>query len=542
VILNTSMRRSIRTAIGFCSLAILSACGSLHNGSRDIPKVPESSPAARAGIPNAIVMKGHHLKPLALVSRGGTLHSFSEALHANLKTDADFDRFVDPAVTGTDRQLAIRLLRLMPANMRGDFVYVDPASQKIVSNRPELVKGIRLHQRPLLHPSPQGDTKNAMSVARQTRSYPPVGGSGGPYIRHYSAQGVNAAAGYATVPCDARLSGGDHGFMYFNAYSQNSGGSVVDAGLEVYPGNIPHPFINEAGRGYLYSGWTDENYSWNCGEHLGVFYGTITGQGILVLMIGRPDFDPTIYQFPPATTTWRHAAWNFSPAPTELTMGFGIWNGLSSECMGCSVAKMFSVSPGNPGSISCFGLCQGNNVPPNGRWDQVVMGEIVQPCQNHAPTSAVCTLRYPTDNSWSGGYNDGGLGYEVYTAINPNRAIEGINLSGSANFSSQITEPAGVFSELQPPPPAQCSDIRAWVQNNAQGGSGPDADGLMYSFPPNGVATFDHTSTGSVPVGGGYYDTEYAAYWTLPNGAGTLVAVDHYTVLQDRDTYSCYQQ
>lgn len=484
-------------------------------------------------------MAGHHLKPLGLISRGGTLHSFADAIQANLKTDEDFDRFVDPSVTGSDRKLAIRLLRFMPASSRGDFVYVDPANGKIISNRPELAKGIRLHRQSLLRASSSGNVVNAASSVRQTRSYPPVGGGGGSYIRHYSAQGVNAASGYATVPCDARLSGGDHGFMYFNAYSQNSSGSVIDAGLEIYPGNIPHPFINEGG--YLYSGWTDENYTWNCGEHLGIFYGVITGQGISVLMIGRPDFDPTVYQFPPSSSTWRHAAWNFYPAPTALTQGFGIWNGLSSECMGCSVAKMFSIGPANPGSISCMGLCQGNNVFPNGRWDQVVMGEIVQPCQNHSPSSAVCTLQYPTNNSWSGDYNDGGLGYEVYTNDNPNRAFEGINLSGSTSFSSRISTPAGVYNDLQPPPPAQCSDIRDWLMNNSGGGSGPDADGLMYSFPPNGVATFDHTTNETTPAGGGLYDSEYDAYWTLPSG-GTLVAINYYSANQDRDSYGCSQQ
>jgi hypothetical protein len=535
------MRRPTRIAIGLLFLAAASGCAPGHNGSHDIPNALKSSQTGPRGadVPNAIVMKGHHLKPLGLISRGGTLHSFSEAVHANLKTDADFDRFVDPAVMGSDRQLAIRFLRFMPANMRGDFVYVDPATQKVFSNRPELVKGIRLQNRPLLHATGTPNTPGTGSSVRQTRSYPPVGGSGGPYIRHYSAQGVNAASGYATVPCDARLSGGDHGFMYFNAYSPNSGGSVVDAGLEVYPGNVPYPFINEAGHGYLYSGWTDENYTWNCGEHLGIFYGVIPGQGTLVLMIGRPDFDPTVYQFPPGSSTWRHAAWNFSPAPSDLTQGFGTWNGLTSECTGCSVAKMFSISPANPGSISCFGLCQGNNVTPNGRWDQVVMGEIVQPCQNHAPTSAVCTLKYPTDNSWSAGYNDGGLGYEVYTDSNPNRALEGINASGGANFSSQIVEPAGAFNELQPPPPATCDDIRNWLMNNAQGGSGPDSDGLMYSFPPDGVATFDHTYSVSTPAGDGLYDSEYDAYWVLPNGT-TLTATNYYSANQDRDSYGCY--
>ena len=162
----------------------------------------------------------------------------------------------DPSVVGSDRKLAIRLLRFMPASSRGDFVYVDPANGKII------YESARVSERKLT-PTVVAPViiveqlVNAASSVRQTRSYPPVGGGGGTYIRHYSAQGVNAASGYATVPCNARLSGGDHGFMYFNAYSQSSSGSVIDAGLEIYPGNIPHPFINEGG--YLYSGWTDEN-------------------------------------------------------------------------------------------------------------------------------------------------------------------------------------------------------------------------------------------------------------------------------------------
>ena len=185
------------------------------------------------------------VRRFGLASNGGTLQSFSDALNAKLLSDDDYAAFVDPGVVGTDRALAIRLLELMPPGMRGDFLYVD--GKHVVSNRLSLAGGVRF-ARP---GDPQQLLRGLDSNVRHEQSYPPLGGSGGPYLRHYSAQGVNAGYGYATVPCDSAFAGSDNGFMYFNAYTADSSGSVVDAGLAIgygVGGTIQaHPFINNQG-------------------------------------------------------------------------------------------------------------------------------------------------------------------------------------------------------------------------------------------------------------------------------------------------------
>ncbi|HTD34223.1 MAG TPA: hypothetical protein VK665_11215, partial [Candidatus Elarobacter sp.] len=71
---------------------------------------------------------------LGLRANGGTMTSFNDAVGLDL-ADADYGKFVDPRVQGADRARALKFLRLMPKNMRGDFVYIDN-SGRILSNRP----------------------------------------------------------------------------------------------------------------------------------------------------------------------------------------------------------------------------------------------------------------------------------------------------------------------------------------------------------------------------------------------------------------------
>jgi hypothetical protein len=204
---------------------------------------------------NSFTPQPQMLPQAALRSNGGTMQTFADAMNVPLSSDDDYGRFVDPQVVGRDRILAIRLLKLMPPSSRGDFTYVD--GSHVLSNRLSLKNGIRF-ARPT---DPQAQlVRTITGSGRTTSSYPPTGGSGGPFIRNYSAQGVNAGLGYATVPCDSAMSGGDNGFMYFNAYTANSSGSIVDAGLSIDTAINAHPFINSQGN-YIYSGWTDENYT-----------------------------------------------------------------------------------------------------------------------------------------------------------------------------------------------------------------------------------------------------------------------------------------
>jgi hypothetical protein len=193
-------------------------------------------------------------------------------------------------------------------------------------------------------------------------------------------------------------------------------------------------------------------------------YGTLYGSGLSVLMIGVPSYDPTVFLLPPTNFGWTHGAWNFFPTPTVLASGPGLWNTLSSPCMTCSIAKMFTVSPVNTtNDTSCFGLCSLNQVP-DGRWDQIVMGELTNPCTQTPGSTATCTIMYTTNGSWYGGLNSGGGartdGNTVWSKDDINRGLEGIEFGRTAvNYGTGYDVPAGTFKSLiqvPTPPPARC--------------------------------------------------------------------------------------
>ena len=225
------------------------------------------------------------LKP-ALVSNGGMLKSFSDATHLELRTADDYGRFVDPQITGANRGLAIHFLRIMPAGMRGDFVYVS-RSGMILSNRVALGFGIRplpravaaslRHNRIFARPAAAPRLRRLAPAA-----YPPNGGTGGAYIRTYSQQGINAMITYVSPPCDFSLSSLESGNMYINAYDPG-GNDIVDTGLgtgitqTTQGGNLGNmvAFTTPYSIGFSGLGWTNQAQTYPCGKVVGMIYGTL---------------------------------------------------------------------------------------------------------------------------------------------------------------------------------------------------------------------------------------------------------------------------
>ncbi len=413
-----------------------------------------------------------------LVSNGGSMHSFSDAKGLALKTDADYANFVDPEVVGTDRLLAIALLKFMPPGMRGDFIYVSK-SGRVLSNRIALESRIRFQaSSSSINPAPLA---NLGGRSVRPMAYPPTGGSGGPYIRYYSYQGVNAAYGYASFPCDSvyNNSGGAHpddGNMYFNAYDAN-GNDVLDAGVAQgsFPDNsqTESAFVNLGGGNYFYqnwngyTGWTNESQTWQCGippfgTPLGIMYGTLPAslssgsQNLSFLGVGVPDYDPTQMQLPPSSSSWSHAAWTFFDTPPGLLGSAGTWNGIPSPCMFCSVGRMLTIAQSTPASDgSCFGACSGT---PTARWDQVVMGEIIAPCAQNSgsPPSATCTIEYQSNGAWQNGANDSCDG-TFYSEYNQQNALEGINLNYTGGCQATTTSQGQFKSPLPIAPSSPCT-------------------------------------------------------------------------------------
>ncbi len=387
----------------------------------------------------------------ALLSNGGKLQSFSQARGLILKSDADYGRFVDSAIQGAQRMQAISFLKLMPPGMRGDFVSINKDGS-VTSNRAEFPHLVEFR-------------RGARPVAQDTRpapmAYPPTGGSGGPYLRNYSMQGINAAYGYATPPCDVQLQPGESGNMYFNSYSATSSGSITDAGIGAnetsrFSSSSVVPFVNAAGEGWDPGNWVNESQGWSCGTTLGIMYGTLPSpnQGTSVLAVGVPDYDPSQFQLPPASANWYQSAWTFFPTPSGLLQGAGTWNGIASNCMGCSVARMFTIGQ-NSLDGACYGACDLN--PPDGRWDQVVMGELIDPCQQQSSTQMTCTIEFLSSGAWQAGENDSGAGI-FYDDPNNNQGLEGIvDATDSSESLRSKASNAALKQNLPAAPPAPCT-------------------------------------------------------------------------------------
>lgn len=411
-------------------------------------------------------------KEPALVSNGGMLSSFSEADNVKLTLDADFGRFVDPQITGRYRSLAISLLRYMPVNLRGDFIYIMP-NGSILSNRMGLAFAARRIPAPIAQALRRNKYAKAMQSTRDSRvsksrmlgekplAYPPTGGTGGAYIRTYSTQNINAAYGYVYPPCDVSLQSGESGNAYFNAYDSN-GGDVVDAGIgtsidAATTGNaLSVAFVNIGNGNYYNYGWTNHSQTYSCGTPVGIMYGTLPSpnQNTSALLTGVPDYDPTQMILPPATATWTPASWTFFPTNSALLVNPDSWNGIASNCSGCSVGRMVTIAqPPNTANVvydnSCYGNCNTSGYG-DVYWYESVMGQLVAPCQNYTST-AECTIQYTS--SWSGGVNDTGIGIAYYTSSDL-YAAEGLYLNaGDANSAKSRRT---FSSSLPAAPPVAC--------------------------------------------------------------------------------------
>jgi hypothetical protein len=473
-----------------------------------------ANPASASGIDANRQVFAEVQRPPALLSNGGRLASFSDAVNLPLVTDDDFGRFVDPQIIGSDRRLAIWFLRLMPANKRGDFVYVQP-NGRVFSNRLGVAFSVRFENRHLprvfpsrsyrglsQRPSVQAQRYRGDSRAFGVRpdSYPPSGGSGGAYIRTYSAQGINAAYGYAVPPCDVALQSGESGNMYFNAYN-SSGGDVVDAGIgtninqatnvQNNPG-LSVSFINTGGGNYLSSGWSFQSTTYACGEPVGMMYGTlpqsewVNGQPLSVLATGTPDYDPSQLALPPATTTWTSGAWNFFNTNSQLISGSGTWNGVPSNCTQCSIARMVTIGqPQYSNDGSCYGYC--TSAGADAFWYETVAGQIIPQCSQVPQISEICTILGAS--SWSGGENDSGFGI-AYATNSDQQASEGLNLLQptfpDTDKSKRALVAVSAVAPASPCPPdakGYCSSILSNTTNGEcnTGGTSPHGGPIFIS-------------------------------------------------------------
>ena len=183
--------------------------------------------------------------------------------------------------------------------------------------------------------------------------------------------------------------------------------------------------------------------------------GTIGMTGLNFLMTGVPTFDPTQFQLPPNTTTWYTAAWDFYPTPSSLLDGGGTWDGIATPCSQCSIAAMLTMASNSSlsGNDSCYGACLDY---PEARWDELVMGELIQPCDNTSSTTDICTIEYTTgQGTWYADENASNDG-EFVSFYNDNSGLEGIDLT-SSGLNLMSTAQGKFSADLPASPTASCT-------------------------------------------------------------------------------------
>lgn len=410
-----SMRR-LRVLISSASIFAFVACAG-HGASNML-----SLPNTAAYAPNMV--RERSVDP----------HSFRAALGKRLVTDADYEKYIDPQIIGSDRKKALRFLKMMPPNQRGDFAFVD-SNHKVLSNRVNVAKAIVFKKFDLR-------SGRVVTDGVSPNFTPPLNDSTGPFIREYSTSGGSAMMGFATVTCgNTNLNPGDGAYMYGGVFAAD--GQNYDAGLEWYNDNRIVAFITP----YQSSGWTNQSATYGCNNHIAVFTGVLAGvTGVIIT--GIPDEDPTQNQLPPSMVNLTNAAWNFFPMPGND------WK----NCSGCVAKRMTTIALGGGNQYgsdtSCFGGCNGYTT---NWWDQIVMGQLTDPCQQNPGQNVECTIQYLTDGSWFGGMqNETQTGAATYHSPQDtvNQFQEGINLSASYGPGKKDLKKSGNWHNYASPTPS----------------------------------------------------------------------------------------
>jgi hypothetical protein len=149
-------------------------------------------------------------------------------------TDADIDGYIDASVVGADRVLARHLMSLMPANHRGDFVYLSRAGH-LVSNNPIWAARAKITRGTLERATPGSASRRHKADYSDTCSPPnPPTRAGGPYVRLVSTCGFSAGWGFVSVPHGtSRFGAGEAGHLYFEIQAPNQG-TTTEGGFEYY--------------------------------------------------------------------------------------------------------------------------------------------------------------------------------------------------------------------------------------------------------------------------------------------------------------------
>ena len=234
--------------------------------------------------------------------------------------------------------------------------------------------------------------------------------------------------------------------------------SNIDAGLATpkndLSGSTLNAYINVKGA-YVFTGWTNLSQTYYCGDHIAVFFG-ILDANTGVLIVGIPDEDPTQQQLPPTLIHLDPASWNFFALNSREWYHPGTWQGNPTICDNCVTKRMTSIAFGSGhdynNDTSCFGACNGTTT---NWWDQEVMGQLIQPCDQVPQKSAECTIQYFTDGRWNGGgiqEEPAGIAQSYSPSGTVNQFQEGISLTFYGSHGKHIQQ-SGPWHKYATPSP-----------------------------------------------------------------------------------------
>jgi hypothetical protein len=397
-------------------------------------------------------------------------------------SDQDLDRYIDAPLSASQRKLAHHFMSIMPANKRGDFVYVDPQN-RVLSNRAAMMDGSGVTVTTERN-TPQRIA--ASSAGRRARDYsspcsPPHPFAGtGPYIRQVSQCGFTAAIGYVTVGCLSSYVGATNkGYTYMEL--RGSQGTLTEGGLQYNTDSSIQPYHRSPNVGPDTQYMTNNSVHYTCGQAIGIMQGITPDDNYSFTGVGVPAKSPAQYYLSP-NVTWNSASWHYFARQYDMT---GQWTdpaGMTTPCQNCSISRVTAIGQTfqNFSDGTRFGIYDTSTQRLlQVHWEQVSMGELVQPCDERNTGSTTCSIKFNTDyRSWFGGYQiyDAQHAFSVdrnFTQADPYEVYEGIDLRPT-------TLPFGSASDYAFTDPLPPSEITYAHTNTCDYGD----DGLMFVYYP----------------------------------------------------------
>jgi len=394
--------------------------------------------------------------PLTLEQPIVVPNRFAAAVNRSL-SDLEIDSYIDSGVRGPDRALAHRLLKMMPPNLRGDFVYYD--GKRLLSNNIKLLTQARVSPNKArglttasnsLNPMPQAQKKHDVSF--DACSPPDPYPNSGPYVREVSRCGFMGGWGILNLPCytTSMKFPTENGFTYMEF--RDASARLYEAGLFAHYGTPNAQDINP----YLSAsfGATLQNPSarYSCGQDLALFAGIEAQAGsnqLLFVGIGNVvgGYNPIAEWLSAYGVYTSNTAWLFQAVGGDFAHPGNDAAGIPTACRLCSISKVTSIGQSSDmQSGSSFGI---NPITSKNalHYDEILFGEWTRACGNQClQYSSLGGLwyagqqTYPTNRFARSTFKRDGLVYESYDGVTTGPV-----------YTSSLREADGAFIHSEPP-------------------------------------------------------------------------------------------